>query len=454
LEEYFWAQNSTYANITNTNPNLAYDADWVFGKAKNSTIRFAHALLQESVLQILLDNDASDRELGFNHGTFDLWFRRDVPSASGTNSENEAKASVREKKEFSGDETRNNHIHHLISGLDWTLSMQNPNTSTKYKNNTVAPSCDGIGPRSSITSQVMNLLNTPLYRFGERIHGSFAKQAQLQLYRARELRLGNYSAYLNALGISATSADASTDVYSGATKESNATRQYQSRLASLVMAAMVPVSDAVMADPFSFWRNDTNWFWSAGLVHPNSPVLGDNTCCLDNLGAPYWDVQHISGYSSCYVVDPLVDSECTVTAKNAGAALFGYHPDMSDSDIPIYPYRSNGAFFSYPPDYPSVTPPDGTPQNLGFRQGLVWRLVSEFANTLYYNFDGLNTLALKQTGSEEFYLPNPILDSIPTNIAWSDAAYDSTCNSFLGPSCTRSASNPVGNGISCLWFGA
>jgi hypothetical protein len=448
LEEYFFGQNSVAGAFTRTNANstvnTVIDNDYVFNKAKTSTIRFAHALLQQSVLQILLDNDDSDiLSKGYHYVAFDYWWRRDVDTFQGQSAWNSADpaGSDRPTRQFDGDQPRSTpHDHHLISALDWLLSFRNPNTATTYSPSQNGPSCLNAPsnlqsvPRSLLTNEVLNLLATPVQRFGL-IHPAYKKDVKLQIYRARELGLGSYKEYLTQLHLGGSSTD-DTNVFKGAHLEVNATRLYRHRLANLIMAAVGgPVNDAIMADDTGYWAHD-NDNWIGNHYHPNSVFFPE---------------QDPAAYTFDYCYS--VNSVCTAKSLNAAAALFGYHEAMTQEENPVET-RSKGALFSLPPQDSPITT-DENSNNPEKRHQFMWRLGAEFVNALYYQFNGLESLAVKQSGATTRYLPNQVIDTFPTNIGWVDSVYDGTCQNFLSSTCTRagSACNMyIGCDMGCYWY--
>jgi hypothetical protein len=447
VEEYFFGTNSVEGTLTYPVPLSNYHVgatgnitlDYVFNIAKMSTIRFSHALLQESVLQILLDNSANDVRQGYLHTTFDNWWRRDLAGYSNPD---------RATNEFPSNKTSSSdHLHYLISALDWLLSLRNPNTTNKF---TSAPTCTNSPdttqstPRSSLAKDVLNLLATPVRQFGVRIDPSYKEDVKLQLYRSRELGLNTYAQHLSKLSLTTSNTD---EVFVGAHKETVSANRYRNRIASLIMAAIVPVNNAIMVDPQSYWSVDSTGAWNGYIYHPNPAP-----------GVPYLAEQHTYTFNWCQASS---SQPCSATAYNAAAALFGYHPDMDSVENPDGT-RSEGAIMSYPPDYLVYPMSDEDPNTKIF---FIWRLLPQFINALYYKFDGLNSLAVKNAGADARYLPNQIVDEFPVNIGWNDAGFDAGDSGgncawwFKDPpmwtssQCDRKSANAQGDGANCLWLG-
>jgi hypothetical protein len=316
--------------------------------------------------------------------------------------------------------------------------MRNPNTDTASATTLNQAQC-GIVP-SDLAYDVIALLKTPLKRYGSRINSVYKADLSLQLYRAGELGLANYAAHVGSLtdqGTTSTSGLLSNlNVYYGAQIEASSVRQYSSTTASVAFASIVPINDVLIVDRSSYWHADSSGFWTGVNYHPDPKFIA----------LPAYDFQN------CYQSE----GDCTVVSANAAAVVLGYHPDMSILRDEFYMeentglYRSNGVTFSSPDlsgiirasdpvDAPSYT----------YRQTNMYRLLPEFINPLFYQFDGLNSLAVKQAGSEVRYLPNQLVDIIPTNIGWTHSNYDGSCSNLLPSDCTRQSSSFWPSGALC-----
>jgi hypothetical protein len=443
LEEYFCGQNGIASQITNTCSNEASLGskqnvlNWIYEQARRSTIRFSQAILEQGTLQILLINGTSN--LGLWDSFFNSWFRTDTNPAIGNGPSGNPRASVRHHQEWAGDHTRVSLTQRAISGLDFLISMRNPNTNTAASDVLSNSAC--LPVPNSVAYDVIALARTPLRKYGSQVASQYKSDLALQFYRVAELGLASYKTHIGQLTNQTTTGvnDIITDynVFRGSQIEANSTRKFNNIYSSVAVASIVPINDALIVDRSSYWHTDTTGFWTAQNYHPDSQYI--------NLPEAY-------NYENCYQED----SACTATSTNAAAIVLGYHPDMSilRDDIfeenPAY-YRSGGVTFSHP-DPNGLLPSTHTFSDYSLKQSNLWRILPEVINPLFYQYDGLNTIAVKQAGSLERYLVNQLVDSIPTNIAWNDGQFDATCyrSDLMSPTCSRAASS-IYDGGACTW---
>jgi len=392
------------------------------------------------VLQILLERP-NDVDAGYIDTFFNLWFRRDEDPSTGTGPTGYPRPTVRQHQEWAGDVTRATLTHHLISGLDFLISMRNPNTDTTATTKLSQSQC-GIVP-SDLAYDVIALTKTPLHRYGSRISSTYTADLELQLYRAGELELADYATHVGLLTNQDTTSTSGIpnkrSVYYGAQIETSSLRQYQNTIASVALASIVPINDVLIVDRSSYWHTDSTGTWTAKTYHPDDKFIA----------LPIFD------FGPCYQSG----GDCAVVSKNAAAVVLGYHPDMDifrGDDAFLQEnnayYRSNGVTFPQPDGsgiYPVSDPPEGGDYTI--RQANMWRLLPEFVNTLFYQYDGLTSLAVKQAGSDVRYLPNQLVDAIPTNIGWKHTRYDGSCFDLLSTDCTRQSSS-IWDGQECTWM--
>jgi hypothetical protein len=333
-------------------------------------------------------------------------------------------------------EATSNYLSHFaISGLDFLLSLRNPNINTSYPNPLRNWSSAGCGTFNSnnydgLAYDVLALQHTPLQRFGSRIDPSYTKDLKLQLYRARELGLNSYAVHVGQLTNAAnssfppsvsdlTQAQRDADVYYQAHLESNPARQYSFALPSVVFAAMVVINDVLITDRTGYWSRDINGYWLGGNYHPDPTRF---------------DVLPTFEFLNCYPGSGSDDDwgyDCNPTSINAAASVLGYHPLMFDYDydcnLDTNPYysRSPGALFAHPQllayQHPDPTP--GQWPDFTMRQYTMWGVTAEFINAIYYQHDGVGTLAVKEAVGPN-YLPDQIVDAFTTNIAWTHTTWE------------------------------
>jgi hypothetical protein len=445
LEEYFCGQNDITTAITNTcsiegqgglgsKQNVL---DWIYGQARRSTIRFSQAILEQAVLQILVINGNSID--GLWDSFFEQWFRGDTNPPIGTGPAGVTRSSVRQHQEWTGDKTRADLTQYLISGLDFLISMRNPNTNTSASNLALNSACLPIP--NSVAYDVIALASTPLKKYGSQVSSQYKSDLALQFYRMAELGLASYKTHISQLTNQGTTtvSDISVDynVFRGSQIESNSARQYNSIYASVAIASLVPINDVLIVDRSSYWHTDNNGRWTASQYHPDSQ---------------YISLPNAYNYENCYQTG----GACTATSTNAAAVVLGYHPDMSILRYDIFEenaayYRSAGVTFSNP-DINGLVSSTYANSDYSLKQANLWRILPEVLNPLFYQYDGLNTLAVKQHGSIDRYIVNQLVDSIPTNIAWNDAQFDSTCfrADIMNGECSRATSSIYDVGA-CTW---
>jgi len=148
-------------------------------------------------------------------------------------------------------------------------------------------------------------------------------------------------------------------------------------------------------------------------------------------------------------------------------AYFGYSENVNM-------WRSNGCTFILPGDQTANIMPQYYPdsgQNFykaDARLYMVWRLVPEFTNTLFYQYDGINSIAAREVQSEDVdangnpavghYLPNQVHTAIPANIGFNIAPFEDTCftASYIATAgCSRDVMSGyamAGSAGACAWF--
>jgi hypothetical protein len=438
VEEYFCGANSlsssTISSLTITTSAMSnvctISVLRQYELTRRSTIRFAQSLIQQAALQFVLENQ-NDIE-GLSDPTFDQWFRRDVAHPNGYWMDGPFEKS-RTHQEFVGDVTRTDLSHNMISGLDFWLSLRNPNTNTTAFSILGAGTCGYA--TADIAADVINHFHTKTQRFGSRIASQYKAELGLLLNRVNELGLNSYKTHVGGLTDSPSSADILThyNVYYGAHTETNAARQYHSTASSVAVAATVALSDAIMADRTGYWVANEAGEWTSQLFHPSSA-----------------DIQSPGQFDNCYKVN----SECTLVAKNAGAILTGQIVTSYSSNYDNW--RSRGALFARPLDYC----PQADQDELGFdhlgRQTTCYQTIPELINPLFYQWDGVPSMSFKSCDSFTEFLPNFITDAIPTNIAFT-SFMDGRCftpqiigaNDFY-PACSRERSSS--QSPDCVWY--
>jgi len=224
------------------------------------------------------------------------------------------------------------------------------------------------------------------------------------------------------------------NVYYRALMESNSTRQYRSRTASVAFAANPAIiNDVTIADRTSYWARDATGVPTGRSFHSKIFITPDDGT---------------SFLTYCYKTgSPPV---CSDASTNAGAVIFATHPDMDDGygsnddgapEENAFNWRSHGCLFSSPTSLYEPYPTSGGMVDPNERRDAQNQLIPEFINALWYQFDGLGTLAIKESGSDVRYLPNQIVDAHPTNAGW-NGAYDGPCYTAVDPFvCDRASTN-------------
>jgi hypothetical protein len=427
--------------------------NWVFEQARRSTIRFSHSTLEQSVLQILLEHPSTlaNKTGGTNynstidgreHGTFEYHFRRDAYGSS----------SVRQHQEWRDGITRANLSYYLLSGIDWLISMRNPNYDTVAVDIIDNPDCSGIFPsgtiwpntdgegydRAQLAKDVITLLHTPLRRFGSTIANAYKADLKLQLHRIGELGLDDYKTHLGWLtnqAVDLTGAPNNAHIYKGTTQETYSTRRYQNTIASVALASFAPINDAIWVDRAGFWKK-TGSDWSAKDIHPDPAYFVVNN-------------EHLL-YEQTFSLAYQENSAYTAESLNANVALVPFYPSgfspnkneidsFTGFDENPFAYRSHGFTFPQPG---LVFGSTASSPWWDTRRKLQWKSVPEFTNVLFHQYDGFPSHAVKSTASVVRYLPNQFTDAIPTNIGWNDAVFDGFCfSSTYLTSCTRAATS-------------
>lgn len=412
--------------------------DWFYQQARRSTIRFFENLLETSVLQLTMEYGGND---GRWDPTYEQWFRRDANPSHGFGFEYEAYSSIRGHQEFDSTlvgSTRTDLSHKLISAFDPWLSMRNPTTNTTAYNLISGSSC-GIIP-SDIAPEVINLLHTKTQRYGSQIAAVYKNELANIIHNSLVVGLASYKVTVPFLTGSPSVSDITQDMnaYYGMQVEANSARQYKAVVASLALASSgAAINDAIMGSLTSYWHSDQDGMFTAQNYHPDPAIF---TFPPD-------------GFGNCYRVPS--NGDCTATAKNAAAIVLGRHPDMDESplaDEMSYVYRTKGALFPSPgldgiPTWIAQT--DEFDPDIYKRENPQSQTLAQFANPLFYQYDGLQTLAQRDHLSETQLLPNQYLDMIPFNIGWRSKIFDGWCmvSDYFSSGCDRVATKQ-----SCGWW--
>jgi hypothetical protein len=342
---------------------------------------------------------------------------------------------VRAHQEWVGDVTRTSLSIPLIAAIgDPFISLRNRNYNTSAESMITEVNCNGIIP-SALAKTVIKLLHTRTYGWGSTVVDE--SELALALYRGNEVGLPSYINIIPYLTDNPTVSDLGGNVHPffGAQTETNPARRYKNTAASLAIASVIHINDVTIVDHMSYYHTDSSGIWTGKQFHPDSRFF--------TLPSSSW--------GSCYVSD----GDCTDTAKNAAAILLGYHTAMDSLEVPEFT-RSRGALFPEPALGYSLVPPAqfnnqfDNHTDYQTRTYYQWQTLPEFLNPLFYQYDGLASLAYFQAGSESSYLPNQLAESVPTNIGWA-SYFDGFCfdtNYFL-PTCSRHDTNRD-NGL-CVW---
>jgi len=354
-------------------------------------------------------------------------------------------AGVRGGQEFAGDNVRNDLGQYSISGLDFLLSLRNNQSDTSSYSLLQSANCDGLTPEDpTLTYDVLSLQHTQLSRYGSKVRSVYSAELKHNLYQAAELGLPSYGWHVLHLTSPTNVSDLNTtqqgyNVYYGALRESSAFHQYRERTSSVAFAASAPVNDVLIVDRTGYWARDASGYPTGHLFHSKIFQTPDDGT---------------SFYTYCYKTGGV----CSTASTNAGVVIFATHPDLNDLWPGLDPewgaeenqasYRSRGGLFSAPGTlYPPAATVDGLP-DFDYRRTAQNQFMPEFINALWYRFDGLNSLAVKQAGSDSRYLHNQIVDAHPTNVGW-NGPYDGLCytSDFISSiECDRPSTN--------YWVGA
>jgi hypothetical protein len=479
MEDYFCGENNlvlhqsphtcTIGSWTSDSQNFM---DWVFEQARRSTIRFSHAILEHSVLPILLEHTstASNRSGGQDidstidgreYNTFEHFFRQDTYGTG---------PSVRQHQEWDNCLTRANLSFYLVSGIDWLISMRNNDTNSVVSDMSY-PSCSGVLPSNSIwpntngegydraqlAKDVVTLLHTPLQRFGSKIREVYKNDLRLQIHRLGELGFDDYRAHLLLLTNQSSDllngAPQNTNVYKGTVQETSSARTYHSTIASIALASLVPINDAIWMDRAGYWTSSGNQ-WTGRDIHPDPTYFknggGEHLLFSETFTLAYQENSVYTDAALCAQVAlvpfypppgqkaPLGEAIPIFDLDKDEVANYGSEEEPVYQEENQYATRSHGFTFSRPPVDFTVGPSQSNWYEE--RRVLMWKTLPEFLNPLFHQYDGFKSHAVKQTTSLLRYLPNQFVDSVPTNIGWQDIAFDTTCFSYLS-NCGRDDTN-------------
>jgi hypothetical protein len=480
LEEFFCGQNSTVVDVnwndctirndldTNNAPIFATDQalrDWIYEQARRSAIRFSHALLQQSVLPIGVE--FFDSQVGHSAfvGKFDpafyLWFNydgvdggiypiwRDQQYADSNYFLNPK--SYRSHQEWNLSTIKTRLAHTVQAGLNPWISFRNTAYRTSTADSLLNPPYDCAGyVASDWAKEIVRLARTPCQRYGSQILEEFKPDIAIELFRAGELGLAPYQTSVSFLTDAPSVSDLGSSPINflfGTLTEKNPARQLKNTSASTAVASLIEIHWVTFlnVDRTGYWHYNSTYDADGNRFHPDPrfitlPAFDFQRCYQDGFG------------------------NCTVVSRNAASLVLGYDPLMDpnpDEDVwgplenPIE-YRSRGLTMPGPNVYmpPFHFPYAVNGNGIIDRTNSIWQLLSSFLAPLFYRYDGLNTISVKETVqfgfSENFYIPNPIVDSMPTNIGWIDEQTDGFCYEaqyFTGDTCR------IDNSIStCYWY--
>jgi len=249
------------------------------------------------------------------------------------------------------------------------------------------------------------------------------------LHRAGQLGL-DYQTQVKGLTNTPNVSDLGTNPINflfGTLTETSSSRQYYNTIASTALASIVEIHyvTAPNADRTGYYHYNSSYLADGNRFHPDPRFVT----------IPAYDFLNMW---NC----PVGASNCNQDiSKNAAPFVLGYDPrmDPNEDDDPFGPmeddarWRSQGLTYNGPSLYFQPQNGANTPTSGGFNYRLFpqWQLTADFLNVLFYQWDGLTTLAVKNAvawGDSIYrYLPNPIVDSIPTNIGWLDVNFDGLC---------------------------
>jgi hypothetical protein len=473
FEEYFCGKNSTVTainvatcsirNKTAAN-NVAYFPsdqsfrDWIYEQARRSTIRFSQALLQQSIINLGVEyfDPAFGRSglQGKEDVTFQMFWNRDLPQVDyvGALEDWNIIASVPNKQEWNNSAIKTNFVHSLQAGLNPWISLRNPayKTSTGDYLLNSPNDCSGY-VASNFAKEVVRLSRTRCQRFGSQIAPEYKADIAIELHRAAQLGL-DYKSQVASLTNSSLSGISSLNYFFGTVTETDPRRQLFGTSSSTAVASLVEISYVTSpnVDRTGYWHYNASYWADGNRFHPDPRFF--NLPAFDYLNMWYCP----GGYANCSLD----------ISRNAAALVMGYDPRM-DPDANEDPFsglenpitsRSQGLTYNGPNLQYIGQKAYGVQDYWDNRVNPSWQLVADFLNPLFYQYDGLASLAVKQSSSVgdsiNYYLPNPIVDSIPTNIGFMDPNYDGYCYQpqyFTGSTCRYDNSLGSDNGGYCYW---
>jgi hypothetical protein len=296
--------------------------------------------------------------------------------------------------------------------------------------------CEGNRSRFSHTASTL----------WKQIATAYKADVAIELHRAGQLGL-DYKSQVASLTNSPSVSDIASSVnfYFGTITETKPGRQILNTTASTAVASLAEISYATSpnVDRTGYWHYNSSYWTDANRFHPDPRFFS----------LPTYDYTNMfycpGGYSNC----------ANDVSRNAAALVMGYDPrmDPSEDDDPYGPlenptvWRSEGLTYSGP-NLQYYLQQGYTDLDYWNRVDTSFQLVADFLNPIFYQWDGLNTLAVKNSismgNAANWYLPNPYVDSIPTMIGWNDVNYNGFCytaGSFTGDTCRED------NSFSCSW---
>jgi hypothetical protein len=330
-----------------------------------------------------------------------------------------------------------------------------------FPSHSIWPNTDGEGyDRAQLAKDVVTLLHTPLQRFGSKIKECYRNDLRLQIHRLLELgfddyrgtfaQLANYDA---ALVIGAPN---NANAYQATVQETATARRYRdlsTSIASIALASVVPINDAIWVDRAGYWASSGGQ-WTGSNIHPDPTYFknggGEHLLFSETFtlayqeGGVYTDaalnaqVALVPFYPPAGQKAPWGEATPIFDLDKDEAANFGSEEEPVYIEENQYVTRSRGFAFADPPIVYGVGPSGGSWYE--DRRIVMWKTLPEFLNPLFHQYDGFKSHAVKQTPSLVRYLPNQFVDSIPTNIGWQDIVFDTTCFQYIG-NCYRDSTN-------------
>jgi len=437
LELYFCGQDSsvtdfsrnsaTCTNYYRGNSQQGY-INWIFEQARRSTIRFSQMVLEQSTLQLLTQTETYDVNDPLTEQYFDMFFRRDQPHWC-IQASTFTYDSVRSHQEFKDFATQTDLSMHHVSGIDFFVSMRNPSLNVNAATYLGTSAC-GV-PISSFANKVVNLANTPTRTFGSLVDPMFADELTAIFHRINELGLSDYKTHVEALtNITSTGLASGVHVYYGATTEKNASYMFAGKMSSVALAAAVVANDVIIKDRTNYFgMNMATGDWTGQNFHPEFDVAT-------------WD--------ECFsVIDPGTGlPTCTTASTNAAPVVTSYNPYFEMSSVPAYGTR--GAGLAQPYWIQTSSQAAATSGDITIRLYSQGTAFGELENALFYQYDGLNSIAFHMSDSTDSLLQNPIVDSIHYSLGWK-GVMDGVCytTDVLANYCDRADSFIWGN--ACPW---